>query len=207
MTLAVLIPAAGCSSRLGQSKQLVEIQKRPLLQNRIRLCAEVVSKVNGKVYCVLGANAHEIRHHVIDPRCRFLFYAQWQNGLAHSIAFGINQLPAPISAALILLSDQWAIKEDDINQLIEQYKRNPTKIIASRYNGTIGVPAVFPRQYFETLTKVNAQSQFGAKKVLQQYIDEVVVTDINNAQFDLDTPCQLEYMQHKQMQLVQEQPK
>lgn len=205
MTLAVLIPAAGCSSRLGQSKQLIEIHKRPLLQDRIRLCAQIVSKINGKVYCVLGANAHKIRHHVIDPRCRFLFFEQWHKGLAHSIAYGIEHLPKPISAVLILLSDQWALNEQDLNQLIEQHKRNPTKITASRYNDIIGVPAIFPRQYFDKLTKIDPKSQhFGAKTLMQQHSSEVITIDIDNAKYDLDTQSQLQQMQ--QMLKLQIQP-
>ena len=117
-------------------------------------------------------------------------------GLAHSIAFGIEHLPKPIDAVLILLSDQWALNEQDLHQLIEQHKRNPTKIIASRYNDITGVPAVFPRQYFDKLTKANPQTpQFGAKTLMQQHSSEVMTIDIDNAKYDLDTPEQLEQMQ------------
>ena len=197
MTIAVLIPAAGCSSRLGQSKQLVDFHGRPLLQHRIDVCIDAMNKINGKVYCVLGANAHKIRHHVKHPSCRFLVFEQWQKGLAHSIAFGVNQLPKAVSAAFILLSDQWALNDDDINQLIEHFQQNPTKIIASRYNEIIGVPAIFPRKYFDELTQVGSHAQqFGAKKILQQHNDEVIAINIDNAQFDLDTPEQLKHMQH-----------
>lgn len=202
MNLAILIPAAGSSSRLGQSKQLVKIDKCPLLLNRIELCADVLSKIDGKVYCVLGANVDEIRRQVFTSYCEFMWCEQWQKGLAHSIAFGIKQLPQQTSAVLILLSDQWALKKEDIEQLIQQYQQNPTKIIASHYNDTLGVPAIFPRQYFDKLSNVNAQFQhIGAKKLLQQHRDDVIAIDLSNAQFDLDTPAQLEHLNLEYMQV------
>ena len=196
MTLAVLIPAAGESSRLGQAKQLVNLHGQPMLQDRIRLCSSAIENINGRIFCVLGANAHQIRHRVIDHRCRFLFYPQWQKGLASTISFGVSQLPKQISAVMILLADQWAVDKQDLTTLIEAYKGQTDKIFASSYEGIQGVPAIFPKRVFNELIALaqNDGVDEGARHLLQQYCDEVVKVPMEHAKLDLDTQEQLQQM-------------
>lgn len=194
MTLAVLIPAAGNSSRLGQTKQLIDLGGQPMLQDRIRLCVQTIP-TNSKIFCVLGANAHQIRHKVIDHRCRFLFYPFWQKGLAHTIAYGISQLPKQMNAVLVILCDQWALTEEDLNNLVEAWQQNPDNIIACQYDNTIGVPAIFPKRFFSQLSCPDDHNNTGAKALLKQHASEVISLNISRAQYDLDTPEQLQSMQ------------
>ena len=157
--------------------------------------------MHGRIFCVLGANAHQIRHEVLDPRCRFLFYPQWQQGLGHTIAFGMQQMPKQTTAVLIMLSDQWAIETNDLLQLVKCAKQHPNNIIASCYQDTIGVPAIFPKAYFEHLTGMKGQTpQNGAKTLILKHIDSVITVDMAHAQQDLDTPEQLHLMQQQLQQ-------
>jgi molybdenum cofactor cytidylyltransferase len=197
MTLAVLIPAAGSSSRLGQAKQLVNFHGQPMLQDRIRLCARTIPS-SSKIFCVLGDKAHQIRHQVIDHRCRFLFYPLWQKGLSHTIGYGVSQLPEQMSAVMILLCDQWAVTEGDLNCLVKKWHEQPNHIIASKYTDIIGVPAIFPRRFFSKLIGINNDDGTGAKKLIEQHGNEVVAVNLERAQFDLDTPEQLQTLQQQQ---------
>lgn len=185
MTLAVLIPAAGNSSRLGQPKQLVDFQGQPLLSRQITLSTGICNNV----YCVLGANADIISEQINHAQCHFLYNQQWQQGLAHSIAFGISQLPNDISAVMILLADQWALNQQDLTQLITQWQAQPDNIHASQYRQQIGVPAIFPQCYFAELTQLSGKN--GAKQLLFKYQTQVTAMPIDNAAVDLDTPEQL----------------
>lgn len=201
--LAILIPAAGQSSRLGQPKQLVEYNEQPLLQNRVNICAQF----SAKLYCVLGAHAHKIRHNVIHHSCRFLFNPGWQNGLSNTISFGVNHLPDHIGAVMIILGDQWAITSKDIEALVEQWQAQPDKIHAAEYSCQVGVPAIFPASYFNELKQLGAQDG-GAKSLLNKYRDQVIVLPMDNAKPDLDTPEQLHQMKqlHQLNQIQQLQP-
>ena len=58
--VAIIVLAAGQSSRLGQMKQLVSIKGKSLIENQL----EQALKVSNKVYCVLGFNADEIKSRI-----------------------------------------------------------------------------------------------------------------------------------------------
>mgnify|MGYP000901037785 CR=1 FL=1 len=59
MNIAILILAAGSSSRMGASKQLLPAGKTTLLGVTI----EIASQTNAnKVFCVLGSNAEAIKN-------------------------------------------------------------------------------------------------------------------------------------------------
>ena len=193
MTLAILIPGAGNSSRLGQAKQLVEYQGEPLLQNRINLCA----LVSQQLYCVLGANSIEISNKVAHPNCRFIFNENWQQGQAHSIFFGISQLPKNISAVMILLGDQWAVTAKDLQRLIDSWQRQPDKIHASSYQNTNGVPVIFPEHFFEQIKQLGKQRQ-SIKQLLTEHQQQLVTVSMENAAFDLDLPEQLQQLKRQQ---------
>lgn len=194
MRIAILIPAAGNSSRLGQPKQLVNFQGQPLLLKQINLCAQLA-----EVYCVLGAHAQaindQISHSTSKANCRFVYNPNWQKGLAHSIAFGVKQLPEHIDAVMIVLGDQWALEQQDLAQLIQQWQKQPNHIHASLYEQAqkkpqTGVPAIFPARFFTQLTQLSDSTQ-GAKQILKHYQSEVVAVPLANAAADLDTPEQL----------------
>ncbi|NQZ12516.1 MAG: nucleotidyltransferase family protein [Algicola sp.] len=189
MTLAILIPGAGNSSRLGQAKQLVKYQGEPLLQNRINLCALICQQL----YCVLGANSKEISHKVTHPSCRFIFNDNWHKGQAYSIFFGISQLPKSISAVMILLGDQWAVTAKDLQRLKASWQRQPDKIHASSYQNTNGVPVIFPGQFFEQIKQLGEQRQ-SIKQLLTEHQQLLVTVPMDNAAFDLDLPEQLQQL-------------
>lgn len=195
MTLAILIPAAGNSSRLGQAKQLVEYQGEPLLQNRLNMCA----KVSQQLYCVLGASSQEISQKVSHPNCHFIYNADWQKGQAYSIFFGVSQLPANITSVMILLSDQWAVTAKDLQQLIDSWQRQPDKIHASSYQNTKGVPVIFPSHFFEQIKQLGEQSR-SIKQLFNEHPEQLVTVAMDSAAFDLDLPEQLKQLKLQQRQ-------
>lgn len=195
MTLAIVIPAAGNSSRLGQAKQLVEYQGEPLLQNRINLCA----KVSQQLYCVLGANSQQISYKVTHPNCRFIVNDNWQKGQAYSIFIGVSQLPKTITGVLILLGDQWAVSIDDLQRLIDSWQRQPNKIHASSYQNTKGVPVIFPSQFFEQIKQLGKQGQ-NIKQLFTEHPQQLVTVPMDNAALDLDLPEQLQQLKRQQLQ-------
>lgn len=186
MSLAILIPAAGNSSRLGQPKQLVKVKGQPLLQNRINLCTAICQDV----YCVLGANAQQIKQQVEHEECQFLYNPQWQKGLSHSIALGLSQLPPHISAVMIVLADQWALSHEDLQTLVKLWQHQPDKIHAASYNGDIGVPAIFPNTYFDQIKQLSPAGG-GAKPLLKKYRNQIITVPLENGAFDLDVPQHL----------------
>jgi molybdenum cofactor cytidylyltransferase len=202
--LAIIIIAAGSSSRLGQPKQLVEFNDVNLLQ-RITILA---TSLSDNVSCILGYQAEVMQKKTSHLNIRTVINKIWQQGMGTSIALGVEQQIASVDGVLILLCDQWLIEREDLVSLINCWQRHPHKIIASRFKTQLnlnnsknaheinGSPAIFPSSYFE---KLKTLKNSGAKKLLQNN-SEVVTVNLNNAQFDLDTPEDLKKLKESEKQ-------
>lgn len=167
---AILILAAGKSSRMGSIKQLLSYKKTTLLGWAIKQAKQ--SKAN-TVFCVLGANSEIIKKSIENYLVEIIYNADYNNGLSTSIITGVSHLKDKnFDTVLIMLADQPSISTDYLNQLIITSEENNGKIIVSNYGNKMGVPALFPKQYFNKL--INLKGDYGAKEFLKMYLSEII---------------------------------
>ena len=69
--------------------------------------------------------------------------------------------------------------------MIDAWKRDHTKIIASAYAGTVGVPAIFPVRHFTAISQL--QGDTGAKVIIENNLEQVIRISIPEAEIDIDT--------------------
>ncbi|MCQ0110016.1 nucleotidyltransferase family protein [Zhouia amylolytica] len=185
--VAILILAAGSSSRMGEPKQLLSLGKQNLINTVIENALKSSAK---KVFCVLGAYAKEIENTGLPNGVKILYNSEWQNGLGTSIAVGVEQISSleeEFSGLLLILGDQPKVDFKYINKLIALFKEDPSKIIASKYKSGNGVPVLFPLKYFGCLTQLSGDK--GAKHFLKEInSDHIEVIDEIGLLDDLDTP-------------------
>ena len=180
--LGILILAAGSSSRMGRPKQLLPWKKTTLLGHTIDLARCICEQY----VVVLGAHADLIRPHV--PKGKTLMNKNWQQGMGTSLAQGFAFLEESSSptAILVLVVDQPLLDLDHFHALIAAHQNYPEKICASNYKGNPGVPAIFPKKFFESFKSLKAD--FGARKLMKSNKDSVVVIETKGQLLDLDTP-------------------
>ena len=65
----------------------------------------------------------------------------------------------------------------------------PSCLVASRFKSQIGIPAIFPKDYYGQL--LNIKGDQGAKGVLEANIQHLVSVPIIEAAIDIDTPKDL----------------
>ena len=180
---AILILAAGSASRMGKAKQLLPYNSSTLLGHA--MMQALASKAEA-VYCILGANA-EVIEKGIPQKINLIYNPDWGQGLGNSIATGIKHLNnTHFDRVLVMLADQPKIDTDYLNLLIDTAEVHDNKCIASGYGIKNGVPAVFPRSYFEVLEELSGD--LGARKLLNSGSDFVVSIDAKNKIQDIDTP-------------------
>ncbi len=207
--IALLLMAAGSSSRLGQPKQLVEInttigdeyqeKTQSLLTRQISLAAGMSAKFNTKCYCVLGYQSAVMTKHLAShPEARNLKIIQsdhWSKGLSSSIASGIVELDNDVSAVLIFLVDQWQLTVENLQTLIGQWRKAPEKIHMVSDGESYAPPAIFPHKYFKELMALSGDE--GAKKVIKDNWSQVKSVFMPAAFADVDTPEQLSNIKNK----------
>ncbi|MEH2467598.1 nucleotidyltransferase family protein [Nostoc sp.] len=185
-TIAIMILAAGASTRMGTPKQLLLYQGRSFLQYIIEMA---IASVCQPVVVVLGANAEQIHPQIKQLPVRVVKNLDWACGMGTSIKSGIellNNLPQKIEAVVITLCDQPFVSYQIINQLVDAYYSQKKPIIACEYAGTLGVPSLFSQIFFSELAALKETS--GAKKVINNNLNEVFSIPFPLGNIDIDTP-------------------
>jgi molybdenum cofactor cytidylyltransferase len=108
--------------------------------------------------------------------------------MGSSIKTGLNYLlqsGAELEAVIIMVCDQPALTADHLFKLIQKFDQKQGSIIASAYDNSSGVPALFGRSFFSNLLLL-ADDQ-GAKKIIQQFPRQVETVEFLKGLIDLDT--------------------
>ncbi len=185
---AIIILAAGSSTRLGKPKQLLMYGSRTFLRH----AAEVaVSSVCRPILIVLGAYASQLQSEIDDLPVQSVTNERWADGMGSSIQAGLGALNAndrvgDAEALVLILCDQPYVTAAVINDLVTAYHSNGKGIIASEYGGTLGVPALFGRQYFAELATMSGPA--GAKHIIAAHASDVVPVPFPKGITDIDTP-------------------
>lgn len=181
-----MILAAGASSRLGEPKQLVQLNGKPLV---VRAAEAALSSDAWPVVIVLGANARAIRPALVRLPVLVMENFVWTEGMASSIRTGmatLRQFSRSLDAALVALADQPAFSGDSIGRLVAAQQMTGRGIAAARYGGRSGAPALFLREFFPALAALTGED--GARTLLNSEPDKVAGVDLPELALDIDLP-------------------
>lgn len=185
MKTGIVILAAGSSSRLGQSKQLLQYQGCTLLKRTVNVCIESEAH---PVVVVLGADYDECVLELQNLKLHLRYNPRYPEGISTSIHAGLDallSLDPDIDAALFCLCDQPYLTEDFLNQMIAKFESGDAEIIASAYANTIGAPALFAKKYFPELYQLRGDQ--GARKLLLREEMNRVEIPFPKGEEDIDT--------------------
>lgn len=189
MNVAVMILAAGQSTRLGSPKQLVPFRGKSLLQHTID---EAKAIGPAELMVILGAN-HELIMGQIneDPDLLIVHNHLWDEGMASSIRSGIrHMMNRSYEAVIILVCDQPFVTSSLLEQLVHRFRKDQHHIVAAEYDGIPGTPALFHRSLFEELMQLKGDK--GAKQVILRHKDSAGFVGFPNGITDIDTPADVD---------------
>lgn len=186
--VAVVIFAAGSSSRLGRPKQLLPLAGRPLVTHAARKaraskaerCIAMVGAARDSVQSVLERTIDEVVYNED--------YARGQGAtIAAAIRYLIStdELFGPCDAVVFVLGDQPGIETETINKVIDAWGEG-AGIAMAQYADRAGHPVLFDRQYWTQLAALDNEQ--GGRDVLMRHPDDVVYVPVDaNAPDDVDT--------------------
>jgi molybdenum cofactor cytidylyltransferase len=189
---AIIILAAGSSSRLGQSKQLVTSNKIPLL---LKTTQTALASNIKNVLVVLGANYEEHYQLINQLPVHIINHKDWAKGMGSSLKAGFSQVLTiwpETSAVIITVCDQPFLSSAHLSKLLESYTHQPNAIVASHYNNTYGVPALFDRTIFKNLLTLGDIE--GARAIIKKHVHEISSVDWPEGSIDIDTPEDLQFL-------------
>ena len=184
--IAIVVLAAGASTRLGQPKQLLRFGDKTLLA---QICEVALAVENQQVIVVLGAHCEAIKPAIEQLPVQILTNEKWADGMGSSIACGISHLPKNADAVLLLLCDQPFVTAAFLEKLIEKWRSSNSRIVTSAYGGTFGPPAILDKKLFPELAALHGQH--GAKKLMEKYGEHLELVDFPEGAVDIDSPDDL----------------
>jgi CTP:molybdopterin cytidylyltransferase MocA len=173
---AAIVLAAGGSSRLGQPKQLLQIEGETLIDRAVRVAREAGCS---PVLVVLGAGLPGVITHSRLEGAIKVVNRDWRLGMSSSIVRGIEILQsigADVRGVVLMTCDQPTVSAEHLRALMAA-----GGAAASLYAGRCGVPAYLPRSRFPEL--LNLSGDHGARELL----GSAAGIELAGGEVDIDT--------------------
>jgi molybdenum cofactor cytidylyltransferase len=179
-----IVLAAGEGTRFGGSKQLADLNGRPLLEHALRAMA--ASPVD-RLVVVLGAGAEDVLAGIDLHGAEPVLCPRWEEGQSASLASGLGGLPA-IEAVVVTLGDQPYVSPEAIRRVLAA--RGAAPAVRATYGDRPAHPLVLERTLFGALRDVSGDH--GARHLLMKVGTTEVPCDDLGAGQDVDTRVQLD---------------
>lgn len=185
--ISAILLAAGESRRMGQPKQLLEWQGKPLLlhvlENLIRSSAD-------EIILVLGREAKKIRKSLPEFPIKIVVNPDYQTGMASSLRQGLLAMDPGSEAFLVLLADQPGIGPEMIDRVIRGFRQaDPSRgIVRPVYRGLPGHPVLIGARYLQEALQLHGD--VGARRILMNHPEDILEIEVDQdaVLMDMDTP-------------------
>lgn len=181
--IAILLLAAGSSSRMGGRDKLLEkVDGQPLLQ---MICTRALDS-GLPVFVTLPAPDHPRAQLVAG--CTPVWVPDAAEGMAASVRRGIGSLPDTTRAVMILPSDMPDLQTEDFCIIANALGDEIRIIRGATDDGRPGHPVLFPKAHFADLQKATGDE--GGRSIIKAHKDLVTLVRLDGvrALTDLDTP-------------------
>jgi molybdenum cofactor cytidylyltransferase len=193
--LLIAILAAGASRRLGQPKQLVQLNGHTLIRHQ---CLTALESAIAPVAVILGCHHEQITPTISDLKIQLILNPDWEEGLASSVRAATRAAIALSATALLLYHcDQYTITPKDLIRLHQSWTTSPTTAHLSRDGDHLGPPAILPARLFPSL--LTLKGDIGPRAILTTDPD-VREVPMPSASTDLDQPLDIKNLERLRQQ-------
>jgi len=185
---AMILLAAGKSSRYGDNKLLEELDGGRMFEHTLRkmrafpLCTQVVVTRFDEI-----ANAAKAQGMLVAEN------REPDLGIAHSLKLGLKKALEEnpgLKGAMFIVCDQPGLTAGTFARMLEIGKMHPGKIVCAGRKGRMGNPVLWDQCFFEELGRLSGDK--GGKQIIGAHKEAVVLCETEEAELqDVDVPEQL----------------
>jgi molybdenum cofactor cytidylyltransferase len=183
-----LVLAAGLSSRMGRTKQLLPFGHKTILQTVV----DVLMKLSlTRIVVVLGHEAPKVRESLADRNVICCFNKDYVEGMFSSVLVGLDEIPSTADAVLISLGDQPHIEESVGRAVLDAYLADEAGIVIPSWNGKRGHPVAIDLRRYRTEIMSMDRTE-GLKPFMRGHAGDTLELPVGDSGIlrDLDTPDQ-----------------
>jgi len=186
--IAGLVLAAGAGKRFGATKQLADLDGKPLLEHGL---AAMAGAELDRLIVVLGSRADDVLAGVNLHGAEPVVCDRWGEGQAASLACGLSSLEeaskGDLEAVVVALGDQPGLATAAVHRVLRARGHMPS--VRATYGGEPGHPVALERSLLTDLR--DATGDAGARGLLcRAGATEVACDDLGGGS-DVDTPAEL----------------
>jgi molybdenum cofactor cytidylyltransferase len=177
-----VVLAAGEGRRFGGTKQLAQVDGRPLVLHAVDALRGAGV---GELLVVTGHEAEAVDA-ILPGDVRVVHNPRFRDGQATSLAAALHEVADDSEAAAVLLADQPGVTPDDVRALIDEFLRTRAAIVRLRYVDGPG-PALLSREIYAEAGHLHGD--VGARVLIAshpEWVHEVLVD--RPAPIDVDVP-------------------
>jgi molybdenum cofactor cytidylyltransferase len=188
--ITAVVLAAGTSSRMGETKQL-------LLWGATTVLGQTLGNIRGSAVhdCLLvsGHKAELVEAAARDEGVAVVHNPDYAAGeMLSSVQTAVRHLDEGCAAVLVMLADQPMVEPETIDQILSAFWQGRSDLVAPAYRGQRGNPVLIGRRYFDELLALlpgAAPRDLVKRHLYRLYLVEV---DSDSILRDLDRPEEYE---------------
>jgi molybdenum cofactor cytidylyltransferase len=192
---AIVILAAGASSRLGSPKQLLLYNGKTLLAHAVDAALKTGCP---SVFVILGYNMELMRKELNDKPVIIVENTGWQEGIASSIRCGLENISNMIirpDCVIFMLCDQPLLNSSLLLSLVKKRQETGMPVVACYYDDKPGTPALFHKSIFPALMALKGDK--GAGKLMIDQAGKVATVPFPEGITDIDTVPDFELLKRE----------
>lgn len=182
-----VVLAAGAARRFGSTKQLTDMNGKPLVRHALDTACQVFRE---RVTLVLGHDWQAVYEACALPQGFMVINEQHAEGLGTSIARAVRAVRHAADAIVIVLADQPLVAAEHLGAICAAWSREANEIVATGYCGTSGAPALFGPAAYDALTALRGDQ--GARQLFADQRFTLRTVACEAAAVDIDRPEDLQ---------------
>jgi molybdenum cofactor cytidylyltransferase len=194
---AIVVLAAGMSSRLGSPKQLLVYQDKSLLQHAADKTLQTSMR---PMVVVVGANSDDMKQQMEEMKVEVVDNEGWREGMASSLRCGlvaVLKMEPEADGIIFMVCDQPYVNKSLLDCLLMTQHETGLPIVASSYKGNLGTSALFHKSLFPELLEL--KGDVGARIITAQHADDIVSVLFPKGSVDIDTAAEYEALKQTEL--------
>jgi molybdenum cofactor cytidylyltransferase len=174
VSVAAVVLAAGCATRVGVQKLLLPLAGRPMVQWAVD--AALGCKA-AKTIVVVGHRAAEVIDVLVDRPVTVVQNPDYAAGMSTSLQAGVRAVEG-CEAAIVLLGDQPFVSAELLNRLIDRFVETGATVVRPVADGRPANPVLLSAALFPEVFE--QCGDIGGREIVKRHDGEVCLVPVDD---------------------------